>query len=353
MVLKWQEHEFNVPVISHTLLLEPGQAAAGVIVDESGNPIPGAHVSFSGPGIDLAKRANREFNPELSASSTDANGRWTTTQLPPQVPGMSGASIRVKSPDYTPAEVWVGGLPGFPTNAILVLSNGVALTGRVTTADGTPIPNARVAKQSGRAYLSAKTDANGFFYWPHIEPGQVFVDVESEGFETIHEFVWATNAANECAFTLKPSSNPVQSTAALDGRHVRLHGTVADADTGELIPSFRVLIGDSFSPRRFVGEAVLHSPSLLGEGRDGVFDWQSLPLGGGFRLQVEAEDYLESVSEERSDAIADQEFNFKLQRAAVLTGRVVNPRWFAGGKCGRDPCRPEFGRGDAKTRPLH
>jgi len=326
MVMKWQAHEFNGPVISHTLLLEPGQAAAGVIVDESGIPIPGAHVSFWAPGgFDPAKRENREFHPELSASSTDANGRWTTTQLPRQVPGVSDANIRVTSPDYTPASAWVGRLPGFPTNAILVLSNGVALTGRVTTADGTPIPNARVAKQSGRAYLSARTDANGFFYWPHIEPGQVFVDVDSEGFETIHEIVWATNAANECAFTLAPSSNPVQSTAALDGRRVRLHGTVVDADTGELIPSFRVLIGDGFLPPSFGGEAALPNAHLLGEGRGGRFDWQGLPRGGGFRLQVEAEDYLESVSEERSDDNADRELNFKLQRAAVLTGRVVTP----------------------------
>jgi len=321
LVMKWQAHEFTEPVISHTLLLEAGQTATGVIVDETGHPIAGANVTFWGPGVDFGKRENRHFHPELSASSTDANGRWSTTQLPPQVEGM-GVSIRVTSSDYTPASAGVSGLPGFPTNAILVLSNGVSLTGRVTAVNGTPIPNARVAKQSG-AYLSARTDADGFFHWPHVEPGQVFVDVESETFETIHEFVWATNAANECAFTLTPSSNPVQSTVTLDGPRARLHGTVVDADTGELIPSFRVLRGaGDYLGSSSGGEVVLTSPRLLGEGRAGRFDW-NLPRDGGFRLQVEAEGYLGSVSEERGYDDADREFNFKLRRAAILIGRVV------------------------------
>jgi RNA polymerase sigma factor (sigma-70 family) len=321
MVMNWQQHEFNEPVTSHTLLLEPGRAAAGSVLDESGNPIPGAEVSFRGPGADLAKRENRHFHRELSASFTDANGHWETTQLPPQVEGL-GVNICVTHPSFIPASPWVGGLPGFPTNAIIIMSNGVALSGRVMTADGTPIPKAEVAKQSGSAYWSAQTDVDGRFNWPHVEPGQVFVDVDAEGFETIHEFVWATNAANECAFILKKSLNPAQLTAASDGPATRLHGTVVDADTGEPILNFKVLVG-RFPPFRSGGDRVLSGARLLGEGRDGRFDWQSPPRDAGLRLQVEAEGYLESVSEERNSATVDQEFNFKLRRAAILAGRVM------------------------------
>jgi uncharacterized GH25 family protein len=328
MYMTWHPHEFIEAVLSHTVSLELGQAAAGTVLDETGNPVVGAKVWFSGPGIDLGKRDNRSFHPELSASFTDANGRWTTTQLPSQVDGM-GVSIRVTSSDYTPASAGVAGLPGFPTNAILVLSNGVALSGRVTTTDGTPIPNATVAKQSG-TYLTARTDANGLFSWPHVEPGQVFIDVESEGFETIHEFAWATNAANECAFTLTPSSNPAPSTATSDEPRIRLRGTVVDADTGEPIPSFRVLTGDAFISPSFQGEVVLPNPRLLGEGRDGQFDWPNLPRFSGSRLQVEAEGYLESVSDERGYNDMNQEFTFKLHPAAMLTGRVLTPDGLAG-----------------------
>lgn len=321
MVMSWQGHEFNEPVISHTLFLEPGQAAAGIVLDELGIPVPDAKVSFSGPGMDLGKRENRHFHPELSASFTDAEGRWATTQLP------QGAcvNIRVTHPDFTPASPCVGGLPGFPTNALLVLSNGVALGGRVTAADGTPIRTAEIAKQSG-VYLRIRTDADGRFFWPHIEPGQVFVDVEAEGFETIHEFAWATNATNECEFTLKKSPNPVQSTASFDQPRIRLRGTVVDADTGEPIPQFKVLLGaaDYMGPGS-ADDTVLHGARLLGEGHDGQFDWGGLPRGGGFRLQIEADDYMESVSEERSHREADQDFNFRLRRGVTLAGRVVTP----------------------------
>jgi RNA polymerase sigma factor (sigma-70 family) len=316
MVMRWHEHEFNEPVLSYTLFLEAGRAVAGTVIDESGKPIEGAKVSFSGPGIDGGKRDNAEFHPDLSASLTDAYGRWTTTQLPVQ---KSSVSIRVTHADFAPTSPGLGGLPGFPTNALIVMSNGVALSGRITAADGTPIPNARVAKQSG-TYLSTQTDGDGRFQWPHIEPGQVFVDVEAEGYKTIHEFAWATNAANECVFTLTESANP-QSTMA---SRTRLRGSVVDAETGEPIVNFKVLIAfDGFMASRLGAESTLQGGRLIGEGREGRFDWQTRSAGNSFRLQVEAEGYLESVSEERNNDTTDKEFEFKLQRGAVLVGRVL------------------------------
>jgi RNA polymerase sigma factor (sigma-70 family) len=323
MVMKWQEHEFNEPVISHTLLLESAQTAAGSVLDESGNPISGAKVTFTGPGIDSAKRENRHFHPDLSASFTDANGHWSTTQVP-----TSGVrpNLRVTHPNFIPASPGYGGPPGFLTNVTIVLSNGVALAGRVTAVDGRPVEHAMVAKQSGSAYLSTRTDADGWFRWPHIESGQVFVDVEAEGFETIHEFVWATNAANECAFTLTESSSPARLTASVDGPRIRLHGSVVDAETGEPIANFKVLLGDGMSMLpSSAGEGVLHGAHFFGEGREGRFDWESVRSSGNFRLQVEAEGYLESVSEERNYDAADREFIFKLRRGVNLIGRVVKP----------------------------
>jgi hypothetical protein len=73
------------------------------------------------------------------------------------------------------------------------------------------------------------------------------------------------------------------------------------------------------------GEGLLHEARLLGEGREGRFDWESLRSSGNFRLQVEAEGYLESVSEERNYDAADREFNIKLRRGVNLLGRVLKP----------------------------
>ena len=320
MFAQWQAHEFSEPVLLHTLFLEEGQLAHGTILDETGNPISGAKVSFRGPGADRVKRESRHFHSELSAAYTGVDGRWTTTQLTPQVPGL-GVDIRVTHPDFTPAQPWVGSLPGFPTNAVLILSNGVALSGRVVAADGSPIVEATAAKQSGRAYLSARTDADGRFTWPHIEPGRVFVDVEASGFETIHESVWATNAANEFVFTLTESSNQVQSPS--NTPRIWLRGSVVDAEAGTPIPRFRVLIGSDGPFNRSGSEAVLHSPRFLGEGHDGRFDWHAVADGGAFRLQVEAEGYLESISGQRTAETAAEEFEFKLKRGTILTGIVL------------------------------
>jgi RNA polymerase sigma factor (sigma-70 family) len=315
MITDWHSHEFNEPVISHTLVLEPGFTASGTVLDDAGNPVAGAKVTFDGAGMDLAKRDNPAFNRDFSATFTDANGHWASTQLPPK----GRAGIRVISSDYTPASAGVAGLPGFPTNAILVLSKGVALSGRITTADGKPVSNANVAKQSG-TYLSTRTDANGFFNWPHVDPGQVFIDVDAEGFQSIHEFAWATNAANECAFTLAPSAN---STAASGDPRIRLRGTVVDADTGEPIPSFRVLAGENFMSPVFQSDVVLINPRLVGEGREGQFDWPNLRPLYGSRIEIEAEGYLESISDDRPNNDMERGFAFRLHRAATLAGQVL------------------------------
>lgn len=323
MLLQWQVNEFTEPVLSHTVLLDPGTTASGTVLDESGNPIAGVKVSFYGGGkYDTTQRENQQFDPELSAQFTDANGRWATTQLPSTDPHKLHVSIEVRSPDYVAADTWLGGAPGFPTNTIVVLSNGVALTGRVTTTNGTAVEHAHVSGSNA----SARTDANGYFYLPHVNPGRVFLDVEASGFETIHDFLWATNSANQCAFTLKPSSNSIPFAEIFDGSRIRLHGTVVDADTGQPIPSFRVLIGDSgYTPPVLKGDVVFTGGRLLGEGRDGQFDWQALPRIMNFRLALEADGYLEAVSEERGNGNAAEAFAFKLQRAVILTGRVVTP----------------------------
>ncbi len=69
MIMLWQAYEFNDPVISHTILLEPGEAASGTVVDESGNPIPGAKVTFEGSGMESGNRDNAAFHPRTLGQS--------------------------------------------------------------------------------------------------------------------------------------------------------------------------------------------------------------------------------------------------------------------------------------------
>ena len=313
----WQAYEFNEPIIMHTLLLESGQTAAGTVQDESGNPVAGAKVHFSGPGGGaLGMRDSPNFQDDLSASVTDANGHWTTTQLP-GAPMLVNIRICVEPSDFTPAQPYVARLPGFPTNALVIVSNGIALSGRVLAADGTPIANAEVSKLSG-AYLKTITDTNGYFYWPHIEQGQVLVGVDAHGYETLYDSVLATNAANAGTLTLTRSADSNQPTTLSDELRVRLHGTVVDAENGEPIPSFRVLEGNLFQG------SMMPTAGLLGDSSNGQFDWELVPTTGR-NLEVEADGYLASISKAQVSDAADQEFNFELRRGTILTGRVVTP----------------------------
>jgi len=317
IVTQWRDHEFNVPVLSHTVLLETGKTVSGTVLDEYGSPIPGAKVYFTGPGMDAGKRDNIAFDARLSGVLTDVNGRWTTSQFPPK----GNAGVRVDSPFYTSFSAWPGNLPGYPTNITTVLSNGVALSGHVTTTNGTPIANAQVSQQN--SYWPTRTDARGNFSWPHIDPGQTFIDVEAEGFETIHESVWATNAANECTLTLKPVASDADPFAAFVNRpQVTLKGTVVDADTGKPVPFFRVERSETGYINYQGADAMIPNALLVGEGHDGQFDWQ-LKFQGNFRLQVEADGYLAGVSEERGDKNANDAFIFKLRPITSIVGRVL------------------------------
>jgi RNA polymerase sigma factor (sigma-70 family) len=318
VILIWQNHEFNEPILSQTVTLDPGIEVAGTVLDEFGSPVAGAKVRFDGPGMDSGKRQNYAFHREMSGLLTDINGHWSTTQYPPE----RSVTVRIDSPGYISESRWRSELNGFPTNILFVLSNGVALTGRVTSTNGSPIANASVTKQSPGTYVVVKTDANGVFHLPHIEQAQTFIDVEADGFETIrHAIVWATNSANECTLTMDPVSTTTPSPAPADLPQVKLHGTVVDADTGKPIQTFRVLLGTE-SPIRT--DASLFNARLIGEGRDGHFEWQ-MPRGGGFRLQAEADGYLASVSEERNYGNAGDQFTFKLHRSTTLVGRVLMP----------------------------
>jgi hypothetical protein len=317
IVMQWRDHEFNVPVLSHTVSLETGKTVSGTILDEYGSPIPGARILFTGPGMESGKRDNIAYDARLSAVLTDVNGRWTTTQFPPK----DNAGIRVDSAAYTSVSTSPSNLPGYPTNVITVLSNGVALAGRVTTTNGIPIANAQVSRQD--SWWPTKTDANGYFSWPHINPGQTFIDVDADGFETVHDSVWATNAANECTLAMTPAPSDSDPFAALANRpQVTLKGSVVDADTGKSIPFFRVERGDTGFLSHQGDDATMPNAELIGEGHDGRFEWQ-MKSKGNFRLQVEADGYLAGVSEQRSDTNASDAFSFKLHPITFVAGRVL------------------------------
>ena len=94
-------------------------------------------------------------------------------------------------------------------------------------------------------------------------------------------------------------------------------GTVLDAETDQPINRFSVLLDE----RRGLASA-----DFVGEGRNGVFDWEYPALYvSEYALEVQADGYMPEASAPVKVSAGEQVFAFKLKKTADFTGRVLFP----------------------------
>lgn len=117
------------------------------------------------------------------------------------------------------------------------------------------------------------------------------------------------------------------------GPALRLHGKVIDAETGKLIPSFKVTPG---WPRQVFRNGQLTNdggqwafPQQAKKFRAGTYDWtfEEHVIAGtekvyDFLLRVEADGYAPAVSRAFKPTEKDAKFDFKLSKASYATGDV-------------------------------
>src|SRR6266566_751197 len=144
-IVEWHGYELPEGATSYTLKLARGAELSGSVQNEAGAPVAGATISFSGPGLNMAERENTHFHPDLSAVSSDEQGRWSMNQMP----AGKGFNILASHPDYAATDTGTWQTPGMPTNVVLVLTNGFPVYGQVLSAEGQPVPRASVSKASG------------------------------------------------------------------------------------------------------------------------------------------------------------------------------------------------------------
>src|SRR5262249_39801248 len=90
--------------------LEHGVTIGGTVQTPDGEPIAGAEVA----PYKVVKANAREYSrTDHDAVLTDAQGKWSTTSLPP---GFSGFSFQVSHPDYRPALYVMPGTVETPAN---------------------------------------------------------------------------------------------------------------------------------------------------------------------------------------------------------------------------------------------
>ncbi len=127
--------------------LQPGRAIAGLIVDDQGQPVPGAVVSIQGLGAD---DVGQVIAFKLGEAKSDAEGRWKFESAPAD---LSDLMFAVKHPEFFPGE-FMQSDDAEPASvstddlkqgtAKLVLQAGHELAGQVVDPAGNGVPDARV-----------------------------------------------------------------------------------------------------------------------------------------------------------------------------------------------------------------
>lgn len=311
--MDWHSYELDSPNVNYTTRLARGLKLEGVVRDEQGQPVSGARVSFTGPGINSMERENVSFHPRLSGVESDGSGHFLTRQMPSSA--NLGLGLVLSHPDFAPQWHGVAIPAGLRTNWVLVLNRGVALTGRVVDSNGWGVSDAAVsvAEPHGGADVSAKSDAQGEFALPHVPEGVTHVQVTASGFHNLERSLMAESNTTPLVFEMQP-----EQAAAPEAPYprTRLSGTVVDTRSGEPIPQFKVLLDEHRGTSR----------DLLGEGHNGKFDWQiQLTYAAEYSLEIDAEGYEPQASSLCKRADGDQTFKFLLNQGGLFTGRVLQP----------------------------
>ncbi len=318
----------------YVLRLDRGRAFSGLIQDQAGLPIPSAQVTIGGPAMDLSIR---EHGSQVFAT-TDLDGHWSSDQL---AAGIEQLDLTVEHPDYCLLST---NLSLSATNSmppILVLQPGVSVSGVVQEPNGAPVVGAEVGDSPlpGALWqkLDTTTDFDGRFFFPHVQAGPLRLSAHAPGHSASTNQVNCSTDIDDVRIVLSPAPPTAgQSNAPPAELFVHLSGTVQDADTGQPIDRFQVLLNgrQSVAFRKGPSELPLSwgwlegQSEFLGESKGGVFDWNWPPSNGGlleFKIEVRAAGYSPALSELISITERTNVLHFSLQKSDQIAGLVLSP----------------------------
>jgi peroxiredoxin len=182
--LAWRQSEAHTAIPSkYTLALETGTSIGGIIHDEQGNQIEEASVYLLVPGGNEIERAAIWDHEE----KTDGEGRWRCDIMPSK---LDDIWIRLAHSDYISDERY-GKTPKPPIEqlramtGVMVMKQGLAVSGLIIDANDRPIEGASVAQGSdrfGSHYPSTRTDSEGRFEFKNVRPDEMVLTVQAKGY---------------------------------------------------------------------------------------------------------------------------------------------------------------------------
>jgi RNA polymerase sigma factor (sigma-70 family) len=289
------------------MILKQGDIAAGVVIDEEGNPVIGAKVTL-----------DHQFAEPTASQFTGPDGRFQFSNISPSADQPSPDHIcsltvqaeLIGSADFT----FKGTTP--PKEFRLTVSKGIELRGRVLDDKDQPVSGATVEICSHsnvkRFEWSKATDPEGRFVWLTAPARPEYYIVQAPGYQPLGEVKWAADGT-EHVVILHPNPPPV-----------RIGGSVFDASTKKPIETFQVWM--SSVEKRYTGYAQPMSaprlPHLCAVGAAGQYAFTNKDPFISYELEVRADGYFPGKRSGSGALTNDCQFDFQLEQATYLKGEV-------------------------------
>ncbi|QDU47753.1 Thiol-disulfide oxidoreductase ResA [Gimesia panareensis] len=214
--------------------LARGTQISGVVVDESGQPIPKVTVSVS---LTVGKPdKSADPLPIISISTeavTDKTGKWSVNIAPAKRPGKDVQfRLQFTHKDYISDSRWgeLQALQNLTTamlrdgTARIVLRRGQSIKGTVLNTAGDPVTKGIVvwndAPYFGSTVNETKIDQSGHFETLSLPPGKHPVTVVAPGFMPVRQIVDVNQSLKELTFAMKPGKRLTLKIVDADGNPV-------------------------------------------------------------------------------------------------------------------------------------
>jgi len=254
----------------YTARMEKAATIGGVLKSSDGQPLAGAIIRFS--GVNPAGPSDRERTlvaPNFHNERTDENGRWQCNHVPRD---FSNLVFRVVQPDFPPVTFGCEGsaaggeevvrLPAadfLAGHAVMVMAQGVTLSGIIVDTNGKPVAGAAVTRSHDWRNPAAvlQTGPDGRFKIPNLLPGSLALTLQAKGLESQSLDLAVTNPMPELKVQMSPGKI--------------FKGRVLD-EAGQPVAGAGVQLARvNLEPLEFDWSAITDS--------EGRFQWDSAPSG--------------------------------------------------------------------------
>ncbi|MBL9134303.1 MAG: sigma-70 family RNA polymerase sigma factor [Verrucomicrobiales bacterium] len=224
-IASWSRYQQNEPSdipAEHEIRLMPGLRIGGFLVDERGRPIGNTRVVLWGGVATVGPPPLQRYllvDGGREEAVTDAEGRWALDRLPSE---WEGTRFLVSVPQYRRTQFVVDTPTGQPAagdtvvrrgdllegRAIMRLSPGLRVAGRVQDAMGRPVAGARLVQQFrwDETGARAETGSDGAFAILNAARGPLELSVQADGYAPTTVSRELEGAVADWEITLVPGS---------------------------------------------------------------------------------------------------------------------------------------------------